>query len=522
MAIIYSYPVITSLANDDRLIISDMDSTTGNPTKSVTLSTLKSFISGTPGAGGVSGTGTTNQIPLWTNGPSGVIGDSLLKQDVGGTEVQLGGNLSMKANDLLDVNGNTGTAGQLLSSLGTGNGVDWITVAPAIPHIINDPQAIASLFIGYNTFSGVPSFALGNLAIGIDPLKNITTGDFNVALGGVAGAALTTGSGNILVGQNAGTALLSGEYNVILGQDAGKSITDSDHCIAIGYKALELGSNSGNGFSIAIGRQALQNSGTTSAFGNIAIGNEAGQDITGTGWQNVFIGANAGLDITEGQRNVVLGFDALKADTDSNENVAIGADALLAQTAGPTASINSPRNIALGYQAGRGLTTGTNSIFIGRDAGNNTAMTGTNNVLIGDDASPTAAAANNEFTLGNSSTAVLRCQQTTITALSDQRDKTSIEDLPYGLDFVDSLQPKKFVWDNRAEFDGDGNEYFSANKGSKDIGFIAQELQTVDDEWLNLVYDSNPERLEASYGKLIPVLVKAIKELKARVEALEA
>jgi hypothetical protein len=29
-------------------------------------------------------------------------------------------------------------------------------------------------------------------------------------------------------------------------------------------------------------------------------------------------------------------------------------------------------------------------------------------------------------------------------------------------------------------------------------------------------------RLEASYGKLIPVLVKAIKELKARVEALEA
>ena len=118
MAIIYSYPVITSLANDDRLIISDMDSTTGNPTKSVALSTLKSFISGTPGAGGVSGAGTTNKIPLWTNGPSGVIGDSLLQQDVGGTEVQLTGNLSMKANDLLDVNGETGTAGQLLSSLG--------------------------------------------------------------------------------------------------------------------------------------------------------------------------------------------------------------------------------------------------------------------------------------------------------------------------------------------------------------------------------------------------------------------
>ncbi len=29
--------------------------------------------------------------------------------------------------DLIDINGNTGTAGQVLSSLGTGNGVDWIT-----------------------------------------------------------------------------------------------------------------------------------------------------------------------------------------------------------------------------------------------------------------------------------------------------------------------------------------------------------------------------------------------------------
>jgi hypothetical protein len=35
------------------------------------------------------------------------------------------------------------------------------------------------------------------------------------------------------------------------------------------------------------------------------------------------------------------------------------------------------------------------------------------------------------------------------------------------------------------------------------------------------VYDANPEKLEASYGKLIPVLVKAIQELSAKVTALE-
>ena len=432
MAIIFSYPLISSLANDDRLLISDIDPENGNPTKSVTISQLATYL-GVPSGG------------------------------------------------------------------------------PYVPYVDGVGKRITRT-----------EDTNKNTSLGFEALAGLTTGTGIVAMGYNAGKVLDVGFENIILGNGAGITATGADYNVFIGTDAGKSATTCQNAIAIGYKALELATGNNTGFQIAIGRQALQNASTTSAFGNIAIGNEAGQNVTTTGWQNIFIGADSGKAITEGQRNVVLGFDALKADTDSNENVAIGADALLVQTAGPTASINSPRNIALGYQAGRGLTTGTNTILIGFDAGNNIAMTGTNNVLIGDDASPTAASANNEFTLGNSSTAVLRCQQTTITALSDQRDKTSIEDLPYGLDFVDSLQPKKFVWDNRAEFDGDGNEYFSANKGNKDIGFIAQELQTVDDEWLNLVYDSNPDRLEASYGKLIPVLVKAIKELKARVEALEA
>ena len=60
-----------------------------------------------------------------------------------------------------------------------------------------------------------------------------------------------------------------------------------------------------------------------------------------------------------------------------------------------------------------------------------------------------------------------------------------------------------------------------AKVGQKDLGFIAQELQELDDENLQLVYDNNPDRLEASYGRLIPVLVQAIKELKAEVELLK-
>ena len=36
-----------------------------------------------------------------------------------------------------------------------------------------------------------------------------------------------------------------------------------------------------------------------------------------------------------------------------------------------------------------------------------------------------------------------------------------------------------------------------------------------------LVYEANPERIEASYGKLLPVLVKAIQDLKKQNQDLK-
>jgi hypothetical protein len=101
--------------------------------------------------------------------------------------------------------------------------------------------------------------------------------------------------------------------------------------------------------------------------------------------------------------------------------------------------------------------------------------------------------------------------------LSDARDKKDIAPIELGLEFVKELNPVKFVWDDR-------------NEGGKhdiiDSGFIAQDLKALEDKYdasdvLKLVYDENPEKLEASYGRLIPVLVQAIKDLAAEVEALK-
>jgi len=148
---------------------------------------------------------------------------------------------------------------------------------------------------------------------------------------------------------------------------------------------------------------------------------------------------------------------------------------------------------------------------MGQGAGSS-ITSGDNNLVIGYNAQSTSATVSNEITLGNASVTALRCQIQTIAALSDSRDKTNIQPSTYGLDFINKLNPVTFDWNMR-----DG-----AKVGNKDLGFIAQELQKLDDENLQLVYANNPDRLEASYGRLIPILVQAIKELKAEIELLKS
>ena len=63
-------------------------------------------------------------------------------------------------------------------------------------------------------------------------------------------------------------------------------------------------------------------------------------------------------------------------------------------------------------------------------------------------------------------------------------------------------------------------------QGEKSVGFIAQDLDKLQikhniDKNLNIVLKTNPEKLEAAQGKLIPVLVKAIQDQQKHIENLE-
>lgn len=103
---------------------------------------------------------------------------------------------------------------------------------------------------------------------------------------------------------------------------------------------------------------------------------------------------------------------------------------------------------------------------------------------------------------------------TTISAISDQRLKENVQDLDVGLTQVMALKPRKFDWK-----EGKGKNI----KG--DRGFIAQEFEQVFPDLIDEWKDPAPEGEEpykSVRADLIPVLVKAIQELNAKVETLEA
>jgi len=333
----------------------------------------------------------------------------------------------------------------------------------------------------------------------------------SLMLGGYSSSLGTIGDGLIYIGNpdtNSGYTSSGGSYSVVVGMDAGKNGLASNMVI--------IGNEAGNGGV----------SGTPIDFG-----------IGGT--ESVVIGAKAVEgDLGALTRSVCLGYRVCSSGfTDvsfdgtnftSLQNVVIGHDA------GPTGSPTTMSYATMiGASAGTGQENTVHNTFIGARAGRQVS-TGSNNSCIGYDAQASVGTVSNEFTLGNSSVATLRCAVTSITSLSDERDKKDITDLEYGLDFIESLQPKQFTWDNRPdiqtveELDENGDlkevekEIESANKGKKDFGFIAQDVQPLDNDVLRLVYDENPDKLEMSYGKLVPILVKAVKELSDKVKALEA
>ena len=111
---------------------------------------------------------------------------------------------------------------------------------------------------------------------------------------------------------------------------------------------------------------------------------------------------------------------------------------------------------------------------------------------------------------------------------SDERDKTDIADIDFGLSFIDKLRPVTYKWHDRSGYEGSRTH----------MGFIAQEVESVlgdkassralwvhdeagtnEDAEGNIVHTVDRQGLR--YTELIAPLIKSVQELSKKVKELE-
>ena len=399
---------------------------------------------------------------------------------------------------------NLGAYDLTVNSLRVGRGGGGIATNTAIGNapLFANTTGSRNTAIGNNSLY-TNTVGYNNTAIGANALFANIDGDLNTATGISALEDNTTGNSNTATGTFALGDNTSGSSNTAIGQGALRKNTTATYNTAIGFNSLNANLDGYNNTATGVNALAANTSGYfNTATGVNALGaNTSGLSNTATGL--FALGAN-----TTGGINTAIGHGALRFNSTGSYNTAIGYNAL--NNTNPTTALTGSSNTAIGYLAGTFNTTGTYNTFIGNGA---TASLNnlTNATAIGNGAS---ASASNTITLGNGSIATLRAQVTSITALSDRRDKTDISTLSEGLEFIKKLKPVSFTWNTRDK----------AKVGIKSAGFIAQDLLALQQKSaignnLDLVSQENPDKLEARYSNLLPVIVKAIQQESAQKDS---
>jgi hypothetical protein len=428
-------------------------------------------------------------------------GDIVLDADGGDWEFRDGGtDIFTVTNNSTDVDFTINTAskdfvfkengGTALLRIGEANGVYYAGVAGTSNTVYGknsaksiDSNSNENVFIGEDVADATLSSAINNTGVGYSSLSSLTTGDRNVSIGSSSLLSNTTGSDNVGLGFNALKTATSPWSNVAIGSYAledisGAGATDSNN-VAVGYKSMS--DVVGGTQNVAIGHHSLKgDSGTTGITNTIAIGTYSGSSYSDsniintanlyTGYNNIFIGSFTGFNKEASNTT----------DGDGYSNICIGYNATCKAVDGDQSQ--SKLQLALGA---RMITDAPQQCRIGAEG---------NYAQLDVSSSPSAW-----------------------TFASDERLKTNIIETDLGLNLINNLKPVKFNW--------------KENKDNDSVdGFIAQDVKKVLDklgvtfsgwsEGRDSMKDMDVQRL--SYGSFVVPLVKAVQELSARVEHLEA
>ncbi len=317
-----------------------------------------------------------------------------------------------------------------------------------------------------------------------------------------------TGLADVHVGDELGKIHFLGYKGQFHRSSAGIEAVVTDMSQTVPSAQLMFSTKDGAADSDATTRMTIKSDGTVnianlsgSGTGIVAIDNDGNLSFTSdagatsinglsdgkTNAQNVFLGHNAGSDLTTGNYNTATGYDAMNTNTEGNYNTAVGNEAGVIYTnLSYTTAIGSGAKVSASY-----------TIRLGDGS-------------VGD--------------IGG---------QVGWTTVSDGRFKTNLKENVAGLDFIMKLRPLTyhFDMDALASFNKTPDNLRDA-EGEKlqaetvQIGFVAQE---VEEAAIELGFDFHgvvkPKNEDSHYGlryaEFVVPLVKAVQEQQAIIEQLE-
>ena len=508
--------------------------------------------------GGLTGSGTTNYLPLWTSGCN--LGTSHIFQS--GGSVGIG---TTTPHDVLevargrfrvsDVTGGAnygnilaGSSGGLVAfhvgsmtniplafftnasgprmTIDISGKVGIGTTTPAATLDVKGAiNALTAYQIGVSNVLSIGSAADSNLFLGVGAgVHNVAgSGQFNMFSGYQAGYSNTTGVANTFDGLQAGYSNTTAGYNSFYGAETGFSnTTGSENTFSGAFAGLSNTTGSNNVFS---GFEAGESNTTGSS--NVFDGWRAGYQNTNgvnisffgsaagfsntSGSNDSFFGSSAGYDNTSGTFNAFFGDFAGERNTTGGSNAFFGS--------GSGVNNVGSSNTFLGAFAGSTNGIGSNNIFIGKSAGFDNA-TGNYNIYIGSYGS----GGGDEFNVMRIGSPSL--QNTTYiagiygvnnagvpvyinsggqlgTTSSSRRFKEDILDMGDSSSRLFQLRPVTFFY--KPQYD-DGSH-------SLQYGLIAEEVAKVYPEMV--AYDKDGQPYTVKYQLLAPMLLNELQKQHA-------
>ncbi len=388
--------------------------------------------------------------------------------------------------------------------------------------------SVGSIAIGnQNTLAAAGAATFYNIAIGDDAAQNLTNASSNIAIGQQALYQDLTGGSNVAIGNSAFREGL-GTLNVSVGNSSMQLAAEVDRNVAIGNNSMYyLSASSATGISdgnVGIGDSVAFYQGNF--VNNVAIGQNAarGSGVTQINTrveESVFVGEDAGYGIKSGSGHVFMGYKA---------GYAISNNGSFAK-----------ENVIIGWKADEDRITGNGNTYVGSRTSNGGAFPTAgvfNETVIGVQAQGEGS---NSVRLGGTTVTTIK-GAVAFTTDSDARIKVDVISGSLGLDFINSLNPVRFKKKNPATWDeairpkiytsrtGSDGEIIPAEPAPPTdenyyVGLIAQEVSasisaqgTTSDVW----NENDLGKQGVKYGLLTVPLIKAVQELTARVEALEA